>query len=182
MTIRTMKKLLLSLSLVIVAAACSQAQKPANDKTTATAQKPADKNAIPPFRILTTDSVFITSANLKKGKPVMVVYFSPDCSHCQRMMYEFKPKMAALKNIQLVMITWSPNYDIRAIKVFKRDFDLLKYPNVTIGTEGHSMTVQQFYDVRTTPYVAIYDKQGKLSKKFDKVTPTDTIIAAVKKV
>src|SRR4051812_1420828 len=42
---------------------------------------------IPKYKILTTDSVWATPASLKPGKPVMIVYFSPDCSHCQKMMY-----------------------------------------------------------------------------------------------
>ena len=137
---------------------------------------------IPPYRILTTDSVFVTPASLQKNKAVMIIYFSPDCSHCQRMMYELKPKMKEFKNIQVIMVTFSKDYDIRGIREFRRDYELNKYPNFVLGTEGYTMLVQHYYDVKTTPFIAIYNKNHKLSTYFDKVTSPDKIIAAVKKV
>ena len=162
-----MKKLLLFFSLLI-AIGCSNAQ---------TYTPPA---TIPPYRILTTDSVYVTPANLKKDKPVMVIYFSPDCSHCQHLMYEMKPKMQAFKNVQIVMITFVQQ--IKAIQVFYRDFDLKKYPNITVGTEGYTYLVQKFYKVRTTPYIALYDKKGKLTKVFDNAPVVNDVVSAVNKL
>lgn len=160
-----MKKLLSFLSLIIVTG-CTNAQ-------TFT-----PKAIIPPYHILTTDSVYVTPANLKKNMATMIVYFAPDCSHCQHMMYELKPYMMELKHVQVIMITFVQQ--IKAIQVFARDFNLKKYPNFTVGTEGYTYTVQKFYQVRTTPYVAIYDKTGKPVKYFDKSPKTEDILAAVK--
>jgi len=89
----------------------------------------------------------------------MIIYFAPDCVHCQHLMFELKPHMKELKNIQVVMITFVEQ--IKAIQVFARDFDLKKYPNWTVGTEGYTYKVQQYYHVATTPYIAIYDKSGE---------------------
>jgi len=172
-----MKKILAILSLVIIAG-CSNAQSPkATPAKTSIANKP-----IAPYHILTADSVWATPADLKKDHPVVIIYFSPDCSHCQRMMYELKPKMAVFKNIEVIMVTWSANYDLRAIREFRRDYDLAKYHNFVIGTEGYTRLVQQYYNVMTTPFIAIYDKQHKMVKSFDKPTPANTIVEAVKKV
>lgn len=185
-----MKKLMLLLGLVI-AAGCTDAQKPVANQATAAATVPAAPPApdtthkikpIPPYRIFTTDSVFVTPANLPKGKPVMIVYFSPDCSHCQRMMYELKPKLKQFTNVQVVMITWSSNYDIRAIREFKRDYGLKAYPNFTIGSEGYTRLVQNYYNVQTTPFIAMYDSNGKYYKYFSKVPKTEDILAGLKKL
>jgi thiol-disulfide isomerase/thioredoxin len=165
-----MKQILLLLSFLIITS-CTQAQKPDTNI------KP---RPIPPFRVMTTDSAWFTPANIKKGKPVVVIYFSPDCSHCQRMMYELKPKLAAIKNVQVIMITWSANYDIHGIREFKRDYDLKKYPNFILGTEGYTRQVQTYYDVHTTPYVALYNSQQKWVKAFDKVTKSEEILASIK--
>jgi thioredoxin-related protein len=162
-----MKKMLF-LFCLLVAAGCTNAQNNAQANTEK--KTPAD---LPPYHILTTDSVYTTPADLKKNKPVMIIYFAPDCSHCQHLMYELKPKMAALKNVQVVMITFVQQ--IKAIQVFYRDFDLAKQPNFTVGTEGYSMVVQRFYDVRTTPYIALYDKKHKLVKSWDKTPPIDEL-------
>jgi thioredoxin-related protein len=165
-----MKRILLLL-ILIVTVSCIQAQKP----DTTVKPKP-----IAPFRILTADSTWFTPANLKKGKPVIVIYFSTDCSHCQRMMYELKPKLNQFNNIQVVMITWSKDYDIRGIREFRRDYDLKKHANFILGSEGYTMLVQHYYDVKTTPYIAMYNSAHKWVKSFDKVPSTEDILAGAK--
>ena len=163
-----MKKLFFFIALIItVKCACAQT----------TFIPPA---TIPPYHILTTDSVYVTPANLKKNKPVMIVYFSPDCSHCQHMMYEMKPIMKAFKDVQVVMITFV--MQLKAIKVFERDYDLAKYPNFTVGTEGYTYVVQKYYQVATTPYIALYDKSHKLVKYYPKAPKTEDLAEEVKKL
>jgi thioredoxin-related protein len=163
-----MKKILLILNLVIVAA-CTQAQ------------NKQDITNIPPFKILRTDSTWFTPADLVKNKPVMIIYFAPDCSHCQHLVYEMRPRMKQFGDIQIVMVTFTDPKMLIAVKNFYRDFDLKKYHNITVGTEGRTYVVQQYYQVATTPYIAIYDHKGKLVKAFDKVPPMDELVAAVKK-
>jgi thioredoxin-related protein len=164
---KPMKKLLFFFALII-AAGCSNAQ---------TNNPPP---VIPPYRILNTDSVYITPANLKKHKAVMIIYFSPDCTHCQHLMYEMKPKMAAFKDIQIVMITFTEQ--LKMIQTFYRDFGLAKYPNIIVGSEGRSYIVAKYYSINSTPYIAIYDKNGKLSKAYEKAPTVDELAKEVKKV
>jgi thioredoxin-related protein len=151
------------------------------------AQRPDTVKGIPHYRLLTKDSTFITDANLKKGKPTMIIYFAPDCSHCQRLTYEFqeefkkeaKAKTNTLKHVQIVMATWT---ELRAIQAFYKEFGLEKYPNITVGTEGKTMTLLRFYNVATTPYIAVYSKTGQLVQAFSKVPKLEDILAALKKV
>lgn len=166
--IAIMKNLLLFFSLILIAG-CTNAQ------------NKQDITKIPPFKILRSDSTYFTSANLKKDKPVMIIYFSPDCSHCQHLVYEMKPKMKQFGDIQIVMVTFTDFTMLKMIKNFNRDFDLAKYPNITVGTEGHTYIVQKYYQVTTTPYIAVYDHNGKLVKGFDKAPTMDELIATVKK-
>jgi len=165
-----MKKLLILFSLVVVAG-CTQAQ-----------QNKQDITNIPPFHILKGDSTWFTPANLKKNKPVMIIYFSPDCSHCQHLVYEMKPKMKNFDKVQIVMVTFTDYDHLQAIRNFVRDFDLAKYHNLTVGSEAHTYVVQRYYQVTSTPYIAIYDKKGKLTKAFDKVPNVDELIAEVQKI
>ena len=161
-----MNKLLLFFAFILLAGSgCAQGTPP---------------QGFPNYHILDQDSVYVTPANLKKNKPVMVIYFAPDCSHCQHLMYELKPKMQDLKNVQVVMVTFV--MQLKAIQVFYRDFDLKKYPNFTVGTEGTTYTVQRFYNVHTTPYIALYDKNRKLVKAWDKAPTVDELDAEVKKL
>ena len=151
------------------------------------AQKTEPVKTIPHYKLLKQDSTYITDANLKKGQPVMIIYFSPDCSHCQRLTYEFKEeftkeakkKVNTLSHVQIVMATWT---QFKEIQVFYRDFGLNKYPNITVGTEGTTMMLQRIYQVKTTPYIAIYSKTGQLSATFDKPPKLEDVLAALKKV
>ncbi len=165
-----MKKIVLLFSFII-AVSFTKAQ--------STPQQNIDK--IPPFKILKADSTWFSVANLQKGKPVMIIYFSPDCSHCQHMMYEMKPKMKQFSKVQIVMVTFTDYNRLAMIRNFVRDFDLAKYHNLTVGTEARTYLVQRYYHVSTTPYVAIYDRNGKLVKAFDKLPPIDTLAATIKK-
>lgn len=158
-----MKKLL-SLCVLVLLAGCIHAQ--------------TNIQNLPVYHILNQDSVKVTSANLKKNKPVMIIYFVPDCSHCQHLMYEMKPHMKELSDIQIVMITYTI-YPM--IKEFYRNFDLAKYPNVTVGTEGYTYEMQRYFQVRTTPYIAIYDKHGKLVKSYPKAPDIKELVATAKK-
>jgi thioredoxin-related protein len=167
-----MKKIFFFLSLII-AAGCSQAQTPNTDVQ-------AIQN-IPAFHILTKDSTYLTNANLKKGKPVMIIYFAPDCSHCQRLMYEMKPDMKKFSNIQIVMVTFIQTNMLKMLKEFHRDYNFAAYPNIMMGTEYPDYKVQRYYGVSTTPYIAVYDHKGKLVQAFPKVPKMSELEAAVKK-
>ncbi len=160
-----MKRILFFLSL-IVTVGCTRAQNNANIKN------------IPDYRILDADSVYRTPANLKKNQPVMIVYFSPDCSHCQHLFNEIKGQMKNFSKIQIVMVS---AVDYRMIKGFYKDFGISAYPNITVGTEGNSYKVLQYYNVKTTPYIAIYNHQHKLLKAYEKAPKIEELAAMVKK-
>jgi thioredoxin-related protein len=165
-----MKTLLVLLSL-FVTAGCTRAQDTVDTKNI---QK------IPPFKILRQDSTWFSAADLKKNKPVMIIYFSPDCSHCQHLMYDMKSHMKELRNVQIVMVTFTEASMLKMIQDFYKTFDLKKYPNITIGTEGHSYVVQRYYQVRMTPYIAIYGRDGKLVKAYSKVPAMSVLVSVAK--
>lgn len=155
--------------------------------TTINAQRPDTVKGVPHFKLLKQDSTYTTDANLKKGKAVMIIYFSPDCPHCQKLTYElqdeFKKEAKAhtttLKQLQIVMATFT---ELKPMQIFYRDFGLVKYPNITLGTEGKTYTLLTFYHVGSTPFIAIYSKTGQLVKTFDKPAPLEDIMVALKKV
>ncbi|MES2267826.1 MAG: thioredoxin-like domain-containing protein [Bacteroidota bacterium] len=158
-----MKRALLMLTLLI-AAACTSAQ--------------TTPPVIAPYKILTTKDVYSTPADLKKNQPVMLIYFATDCGHCQKLVNDMKPFMKDFKNIQVVMITFS---DIRMVKSFQNDYGLTSWPNFTLGTEGYTYTVQKYYQLKHTPYIAIYDHKGKLLQAYEKPPEIKELIATVKK-
>jgi protein-disulfide isomerase len=175
---------------MIAAIGCSQAQTSSQQQTAAQPTPAADASKpklhidnIPVFKILTQDSVYANNSILQNGKPVVFIYFSPDCSHCQRMMYELKPYMKDFAKTQVVMVTFIQPAYLKLLKEFRRDFSLNSYPNWVTGTEYPDYKLQRYYQVATTPFIAVYDKKGKLVKYFDKLPKEITdIVDVVKKV
>lgn len=163
-----MKKLILFFSLIF-ALGCTQAQTP---------------TAIPHYKILQADSTYKTWADLKKGKPVILIYFSPDCPHCQKFTLQMKQKMASFKNMQIVMVAFNKTeYPwMGMLRNFKRDYEIGKYKNITLGTEYPNYLVQRYYQIQTTPFIAVFNKAGKLVKSFDKSPEIDDVLPTVKKV
>jgi len=139
---------------------------------------------IPHYKILKADSTYTDWTTLKKNKPVMIIYFMPDCPHCQLLMNEMKQEMNVFKDIQIVMIcgTRTVYPYMGMIRNFNRDFNLSKYKNITMGTEYPNYKVVKYYQVATTPFIAFYDRDGKMIKYFDKPAKIEDVVAAAKKV
>ena len=56
----------------------------------------AQPTTMPAFKMLLTDGSFYTAADLPVGKPVVLIYFAPDCDHCQELIAAFFKKIDAV--------------------------------------------------------------------------------------
>lgn len=54
--------------------------------------------------------------------------------------------------------------DIKEVKAFDEEYKLSSYPNIKIGSEGYTFIVQKYYNIQHFPFVAQYEKNGKLKK------------------
>ncbi|MDQ6814341.1 MAG: thioredoxin domain-containing protein [Bacteroidota bacterium] len=125
---------------------------------------PYQKNrTIPAFSIQTPDSSWFSKVNLQPKKPTLILYFSPDCGHCQIETEEVLSKMKELNKLQIVMVTSRPFEDM--VK-FADHYKINRFPSIKIGTDPSRM-VTQFYTVKFTPFSALYDRKGQLVKVYE---------------
>ncbi len=134
------------------------------------AQSPIDtipsyqKNpALPDFKLLQTDSTWLTKASLPSYEYTMIIYFSPECSHCQHEAKEIVGKIDSLKNILFI---WASYRDFDDIKKFYYQYKLNKYPNMRVGRDPKYM-IPAFYQVKFTPFVALYNKNKQFVKAWE---------------
>lgn len=124
------------------------------------------KKTIPDFSILdchrSKDSVWVSNSTLPKNKPVVFIYFSPECSHCELETEEIKKHMDSLKNATFVFVSYHP---IEKIKAFYDKYDLGKYSNVLMGRDLKYF-IPSFFRVEFTPFVAVYTPQGNFLKAY----------------
>ncbi len=130
---------------------------------------------VPPFKIQLANGNWFSKADMQ-NKPTLILYFSPDCGHCQLETEELVTKAKPLNNFQIVMIT-SRSFD--EMKNFSDKYMLQKIPNIKIGSDT-ARFVTHFYKVKFTPFSAVYDKKGSLVKSYESGIDFDELINLAK--
>ena len=119
---------------------------------------------LPPIQLLLGDSTTkFTKENLPQKKPVLIMLFSPDCSHCQHEAEELSAHKEKMKNIQVVMITFHPLWQMNE---FVEKYKLKELKNVVVGKDLY-LVLPSFYSVHNLPFHALYDKKGALISAFE---------------
>jgi thiol-disulfide isomerase/thioredoxin len=132
---------------------------------------------LPPIQILLSDSsTLFRKPEIPKNKPVLVMIFSPDCSHCQHETEEMIAHMDDMKEMEIIMITY---HSISMMKDFIVNYGLAKYPNIVVGKDVYYITTG-FFDIHNIPYLAMYDKNGKLIEGFEGSLPIPEVIKILK--
>ena len=153
-----MKKWILSLLIVGSSmAACAQ--------VAGTATAPYKRYpTLPPLQILLGDSTTkYTKDDLPRRKPVLLMLFSPDCSHCQHTAEELLKYKEEIKDIHIVMATLQ---SISQMNAFVEKYKLKELPNVVVGRDVYFL-MPSFYNIKNLPYLAFYNKKGDLIRGFE---------------
>jgi len=139
----------------------------ASSQTTNPADFPYKKDPkIPAFKILQSDSTWFAKDQLPKNYDyTVIIYFAPDCGHCQYTTGELVKKMDSLKNVSFVFVA-SAHKKLSELKEFYDHYKLAPYPNIRMGRDPEYQLLS-FYHIESTPFVAIYDKKGMFVKSFD---------------
>ena len=141
-------------------------------------QPPYLKNPVlPDFKILQKDSsTWFSKKDLKPGKPVMIMLFSPDCDHCQQQTKMILERIKDLGDLQIVMTTFQP---MEKMRKFYTEYAIAKYPTIRMGRDV-SYFFGGFYKGRSIPYLAIYDRNQKLAKIYDGGATIDKLLEAIR--
>ena len=133
---------------------------------------------LPAFNIRMMDSVTIFNTyNIPKGKPTLIVLFSPDCKHCKAMTRQLLKGMDSLKGIQIYMIT--PMHSMTAIRNFYEEFHLGDYPEIKLAGRDYEFFFHDFYGTKLVPDLVLYDERKKLIKLFEGNTTVADIYTAL---
>jgi len=125
----------------------------------------SNKN-IPAVKLIQGDSSWFTNANIPTGKPVVIIYFSPECGHCQLTAQEINNDIDKVKDAFFIWVSYFP---VPEIKEFADKYKLAQYDNFKFGRDP-KYAIPAFYHVKFTPFMAVYNKEGKLMQTFDQGT------------
>lgn len=131
---------------------------------------------IPNFSILREDSTsWFSSRELKKGNPVIIMLFSPECSHCKEQTEILVKHMDKLKNTEIVMSTFQ---SISKMKDFCNQYKLERYPNIHMGRDVNYF-LGTYYRIKYSPFLAIYGRDKNLARVYEGGAKIDKILEAL---
>ncbi len=132
---------------------------------------------LPDFKMKLTNGSTFSITSLSHNKPVLVIYFAPDCEHCRALTEQLLPQMNAFKNTQILMVTFESLDDVAW---FENHYHTNKYPNIKVGMEVPVFFLKNYYHVEHTPFTALFNKNGKLMVSYKDYTPVTDLIKWVK--
>jgi thioredoxin-related protein len=125
----------------------------------------AQSGKVPPFRMVQANGKIFRAQDLPMGKPILLIYFSPECDHCVKMTQAFFKQAANFQKASVAFISFLP---VDKMARFAKDYHLVKHPNMVAGTEGSTFLVRNYYRIKDLPFVALYTSNGDLVISFEK--------------
>lgn len=116
----------------------------------------------------------IRNVNELTGRNVLI-FFQPDCDHCQREASEIERNLEAFGDATLYFITSAPLEEIRA---FADTYKLNDRANVIFAFTPAAFVLKNYGPI-SAPSVYIYSEDHKLVKAFNGETPVERILAVM---
>jgi thiol-disulfide isomerase/thioredoxin len=134
---------------------------------------------LPSLSLQLPDSVTIFNTEyIQEGKPSVLIFFSPDCEHCQDETINIIKNIDSLKRVNILFITIDP-FD--RLKAFYNFYKIANYPNITMGRDISYYFPNHFKELQP-PFLVIYDSQKKERIKYSGEIEVKKLIEYVNKL
>ena len=114
--------------------------------------------SLPPFSLLSIDSVAFTQNILDTGKNTLLMLFNPECEHCRNQMARFLSMPEFYGPNQLVLISIET---LEKTKHFYKRYHLRNYPFIHMGKDFKRFFIS-YFRAETIPVLAFYNKKNDL--------------------
>lgn len=127
---------------------------------------------LPDFELETAGKGVFKTSQIRKGTPVIIMFFSPGCDHCITQFESMQKRKSEFKNYQIVMATFQP---VEELAEFNKKYQIDKYPNIVTGRDANYF-LPPFFEISNFPYLAFYDKTGKLINTYEGNMSVDNML------
>src|ERR1700753_607283 len=129
--------------------------------------------SLPSFDMLLLDSVtHIQAKEIPSDKPLMLIYFRPNCPHCQAETKKIVNNIEAFKDVRIYFLAGTSIEDIRQ---YVQKYNLYLYSNILVCKDfNHSFA--KAFKVRSIPCLAIYNDKKNLVKIYKGEAPLSSLI------
>jgi peroxiredoxin len=131
----------------------------------ATKQKDVPKEilSLPSINLLLTDSqTIVNTTSAIKDKAIVVFYFDPGCSHCQKETEELVANKEILNEVNFYFVSIDSMQKIKSFEYYYR----LKEFNQIIVAKDHEFKGLSTFKVTSIPTNIVYNNKHKLVKIF----------------
>lgn len=132
---------------------------------------------IPKFEYQNINGGIFTTKNLKKGTPILFIYYNSDCEFCNEEAQMIKQNIDNFATTQLVFVSFEKP-DL--IKAFATKYKLNTYDNVHFLCDTQ-LTFATTFDVKSLPSLVLYDKKQRLIEKIKGQTKVETLLKKMNK-
>lgn len=120
---------------------------------------------MPNFHISKMDGGYIIPAHLKKGKPVMIMIFSPQCEHCAYVMDSLRNARDLVKTTQMIFVAEERNREYMNAFMEKEKMKGDAFFKNTGTNKGE--LIFAIYTNKILPQITFYDANHRLVTIFD---------------
>lgn len=156
-----MRKGILVFGIFTVIGSVFSCSSPSTENKHGRSQSGIVENDLPDMRIRLLDQSDIYLKKLT-GK-VVLVFFQPECDHCQREASDISQNITAFKNVTLYFIT---SDSAEKIERFANEYKLHDQVNVFFGNASTESVLKNFGPI-ATPSIYIYSAEQRLIKAFN---------------
>lgn len=134
---------------------------------------------IPPLSLFNVrEGKLINTTDIRAGSPFIIVYFDPDCGHCQDITRNYLDSIAYFGKTELYYISDSK---MEKLKVFDQYFKFAKYPTVFLFRDVESR-MRNFIRPQTTPCLAVFDNSKEMEVIYDGGTEVGNLLNELSKL
>jgi peroxiredoxin len=107
------------------------------------------------------------------GKPMVIVYFHPECDHCHYEAKEIGQNAAAFNHCQVVLVTSDDS--LKRVENFYNEYHLWELTNIEVLLDPYNR-FKKVFGKAVVPSVYIYNSNRKLKRQFLGETKPEAII------
>ena len=134
---------------------------------------------MPVFSILQSNGKALNTSKLPKTNPVILIYFSPDCEHCTTLLNSMFKQMSQFKKATILLVSFRPMDELTE---FEKRYKTSGYKNIIVGMEQPVFFLKNLYQLQSTPFTALFNKNGNLVYSYKKETQVDDLVMRLKKI
>jgi|YNPMSStandDraft_2_1061718.scaffolds.fasta_scaffold01045_7 thiol-disulfide isomerase/thioredoxin len=130
----------------------------------------------PQFEFYKPNGELFTNQNLQKGKATIVIFFDPDCDHCQKQASWIAASPESFKNAQLL---WVSTAEANAINTFGKTY-FPKFPAPVYFVKDKNYKFDSYFGYSVAPTILVYSSTGQLQKSFKNEVAVAELVKYIK--